>query len=205
MRPAGEALLVIATWLCLEEMGYSNIFETLIQKDLHTLSCITEEATSILNCLQFKPVKPVLLGNDGVLILTTNLTSKLLTIRMISLNSSFQAIKDDEWSNENDDRIWRWNPALGVCADDRTMFLTFSKGFPVIEEELRELFTKKFGDCIDKVEMQKTNDNQQTLFAKLVLHSTITIDLILMDEPKAKFKINKKHVWARKYDRRGRH
>jgi hypothetical protein len=43
--------------------------------------------------------------------------------------------------------LWGWDPALTVPENDRTMFLTFSRGFPVTNEEVTELFTSICGDC----------------------------------------------------------
>ncbi|MBA0821042.1 hypothetical protein Goarm_017922 [Gossypium armourianum] len=98
--------------------------------------------------------------------------------------------------------LWGWNPSNNVSEDDRTLFLTFSRGFPVSEDEIRELFTN-IGVCVDSVRMQ---DNvpygEQPLFAKMVLRSVANVDQILSGRPIAKFRINGKHIWARKYERR---
>ncbi|XP_047973270.1 uncharacterized protein LOC125215773 [Salvia hispanica] len=84
-----------------------------------------------------------------------------------------------------------------VSPDDRTIFLTFSKGYPTTEEEVREYFTRRFGDFIEDVIMQEVVD-EQPLYAKMVAKSAAVIDGIV-EGNKAKYSINGKHVWARKY------
>lgn len=86
-----------------------------------------------------------------------------------------------------------------VPPDDRTMFVTFSKGYPVYEWEVREFFTRTYGDCMESLHMQEVQPNEQSLFARIVFHSASTIDVILNGLSKAKFTINGKHVWMRKF------
>ena len=98
--------------------------------------------------------------------------------------------------------IWSWQATDCVSEDDRTMFLTFSRGFPVLEEEVRELFTRHFGDCVESVQMGNVLPNEQPLYAKMVLRSVTAVDQILKGKPISKYRINGKHIWARKYERR---
>ncbi|KAK8654881.1 hypothetical protein V6N13_107477 [Hibiscus sabdariffa] len=99
--------------------------------------------------------------------------------------------------------LWGWHPSNNVTEDDRTLFLTFSRGFPVLEEEIRELFTKMCGVCVDSVHMQdNVARGEQPLFAKMVLRSVSNVDQVLNGRRIAKFRINGKHIWARKYERR---
>lgn len=86
-----------------------------------------------------------------------------------------------------------------VPAEDRTMFVTFSKGYPVYEWEVREFINRAYGDCIESVQMQEMPPNEQALFARIVFHSASTIEVILDGMSKAKFTINGKHVWVRKF------
>ncbi|KAA3486157.1 Rho guanine nucleotide exchange factor [Gossypium australe] len=86
-----------------------------------------------------------------------------------------------------------------VHPDDRTIFVTFSKGYLVHEWEVREFFTKLYGNCIESLHMQDVMPNEQPLFARIVCHSPAAIEYILNGNVKAKFTINGKHVWARKF------
>ncbi|WCJ19418.1 hypothetical protein M5689_001711 [Euphorbia peplus] len=90
-----------------------------------------------------------------------------------------------------------------VPADDRTIFLTFSKGYPISEQEIRDFFSRKYGECIEAIYMQEvTIEEHQPLYARLVVRSGAIIKTILDGNSKAKFSINGKHVWARKYVRK---
>ncbi|XP_024200601.1 uncharacterized protein LOC112203936 [Rosa chinensis] len=80
-----------------------------------------------------------------------------------------------------------------VSADDRTIFLTFSKGIPFLKR-------KKYGEFFDAIHMQEVQvADQQPLYARLVVRSASFIPVVLEGQSKAKFSINGKHVWARKY------
>ncbi|CAN6704886.1 unnamed protein product [Malus baccata var. baccata] len=89
-----------------------------------------------------------------------------------------------------------------VSADERTIFLTFSKGYPISENEVKEYFSRKFGDFIESVFMQEVTGDDQPLYARLVVRSASSIPVVLNGKSKAKFSINGKHVWARKYVRK---
>ncbi|KAL6957345.1 hypothetical protein U1Q18_049566 [Sarracenia purpurea var. burkii] len=86
-----------------------------------------------------------------------------------------------------------------VHPDDRTMFVTFSKGYPVGEREIQEFFNRIYGDCIESLYMQEVQPGEQSLFARIVFYSPSSIELILSGVGKAKFTINGKHVWMRKF------
>ncbi|KAF8116670.1 hypothetical protein N665_0015s0045 [Sinapis alba] len=88
-------------------------------------------------------------------------------------------------------------------ADDRTVFLTFSKGYPISESEVRVYFTRKFGEVIEDIVMKEVKENEQPLFARMVLKMEYAwkIEEIVTPINKNKFTIDGKHVWARKYVR----
>ncbi|GER53713.1 RNA-binding (RRM/RBD/RNP motifs) family protein [Striga asiatica] len=91
-----------------------------------------------------------------------------------------------------------------VAADERTIFLTFSKGYPISEDEVKEYFTRMFGDFIEDLIMQEVCEDEQVLYARMVARSTAVIDGIVGGN-KAKYVINGKHVWARKYVKKHHH
>lgn len=105
----------------------------------------------------------------------------------------------------SDERIWgQRTPFDDATDDDRSMFLTFSKGFPVSEMEVRYLFTNLYGDCVQSLSMEENTDlGQQPLYAIMILKSVTTVDQILVGKRVAKLQINGKDIWARKYERRG--
>ncbi|XVF83333.1 hypothetical protein PTKIN_Ptkin16aG0478500 [Pterospermum kingtungense] len=98
----------------------------------------------------------------------------------------------EEYNNNNNNRE--------VAIDDRTIFLTFSKGYPISENEITDFFTRKLGDnLIEVVEMQEVPAGEQPLYARLVLRSASGLEQVLNGKPKVKFSINGKHVWSRKF------
>lgn len=105
--------------------------------------------------------------------------------------------EETEEAKKNDEEVV-------VAADDRTVFLTFSKGYPISETEVWVYFTKKFGEVIEAVEMQDVEENEQPLFARMVLKQRYMskIEDIVSVRNRNKFTIDGKHVWARKYVRK---
>lgn len=83
--------------------------------------------------------------------------------------------------------------------NERTMFVTFSKGYPVTENEVRQFFTRLFGNCIESFHMQEVRPDEQSLYAKIVFLRASFIRSILNGVSKAKFTINGKHVWMRQF------
>ncbi|XP_019194019.1 PREDICTED: uncharacterized protein LOC109188014 [Ipomoea nil] len=95
-------------------------------------------------------------------------------------------------------RSMRIAAAEDVHPDDRTIFLTFSKGYPISEQEVKDFFFRKFGDSIETIYMQEVASGEQVLYARLVARSLAALEAIVVGG-KAKYNINGKHVWARKY------
>ncbi|KAL6952823.1 hypothetical protein U1Q18_047401 [Sarracenia purpurea var. burkii] len=89
-----------------------------------------------------------------------------------------------------------------VPPDVRTIFLTFSKGYPISENEVKEFFVRKFGELIEAIHMQEVPAEEQVLYARLVARSISAVDAVLDGQRTARFSINGKHVWARKYVRK---
>ncbi|GKB11348.1 hypothetical protein Tco_0845271 [Tanacetum coccineum] len=88
---------------------------------------------------------------------------------------------------------------LQTHPDDRTLFITFSRGYPVAEWEVRQFFNEQFGDCIESFYMQEVAIGEHALFAKIVLYQASYMQAVLSGGRKVKFTINSKHVWMRKY------
>ncbi|XP_076900550.1 uncharacterized protein LOC143554737 [Bidens hawaiensis] len=89
--------------------------------------------------------------------------------------------------------------------ENRTIFLTFSKGYPISELEVREYFTRMFGDFIEAIFMQPVEPDNQPLFARIVARNPSMVSAVVDrdgTDGKSKYYINGKHVWARKYVKR---
>lgn len=50
--------------------------------------------------------------------------------------------------------------------------------------------------------MQEVSEIEQPLYARLVVYPASSMEVVLEGKSKAKFSINGKHVWARKYVRK---
>ena len=51
----------------------------------------------------------------------------------------------EEW-DLREQRLWQWKPWEETTEEDGTMFLTFSRGFPVTEDEVAFVFRGIYGD-----------------------------------------------------------
>ncbi|KAI3953725.1 hypothetical protein MKW98_017549 [Papaver atlanticum] len=80
--------------------------------------------------------------------------------------------------------------------EKRTMFVTFSRGFPTSNQELIEYFAGLYGNCVERVHLQ---EKKQPLYARVVFLSSSTIKKFLGGQEKVKFTINGKQLCARRY------
>ncbi|ESQ33229.1 hypothetical protein EUTSA_v10005631mg, partial [Eutrema salsugineum] len=100
--------------------------------------------------------------------------------------------------------LWGWYTTCITTENDRTIFLTYSRGFPVSEAEVKNIFTQKYGEgCVVGVFMPDVSGNsfnrngqQQSLYARLILDSVVTMDCILKGNSLNKFDWSGKHIWA---------
>ncbi|KAK3212230.1 hypothetical protein Dsin_016936 [Dipteronia sinensis] len=88
--------------------------------------------------------------------------------------------------------------------NDKTLYLTFSRGHSVNETDLREIFSRLCGhDCVANVHIQENVSSiaQQPQFARLVFNFSTNIDRIINGRNIAKFNFGGRHFWGRKYVR----
>ncbi|OVA18129.1 hypothetical protein BVC80_1835g542 [Macleaya cordata] len=84
--------------------------------------------------------------------------------------------------------------------DDRTLFVTFSRGYPIPERDVLDFFVRRYGECVENIYMQQMEGNEQPLFARLVLYSASKISEILAGKQRVKFTINGRHIFVRRYE-----
>ncbi|KAL5055298.1 hypothetical protein RYX36_035980 [Vicia faba] len=120
------------------------------------------------------------------------------------LFGSFDLLPRIENLNLSDGSMWiQKKPYDDATNDDKSLFLTFSRGFPVSDIEVKCLFTTNYGDCVQRLIMGGNHvKNDQPLFAIMVLKKVENVDQILSGKRVAKLQINGKHIWARKYEPR---
>ncbi|KAK9088480.1 hypothetical protein Scep_027562 [Stephania cephalantha] len=98
-----------------------------------------------------------------------------------------------------------WGPSKDVVPqDERTMFMTFSRGYPLSETEVKEFFSRNYGDCIESFYMEDVPTNQQPLYARVIFRSPTMITTVLNGKHSAQFVINGKHVRTRRWILYGR-
>ncbi|GMI76395.1 hypothetical protein like AT1G64870 [Hibiscus trionum] len=84
--------------------------------------------------------------------------------------------------------------------DTRTMFLTFSKGHPLSREEIIHFFTSNWGEVVQDVVIEHvSHPGQEPQFGRIVFTCSLVIPMVLNGQSKAKFLVNRKHLWARIY------
>ncbi|KAJ6701177.1 hypothetical protein OIU74_012517 [Salix koriyanagi] len=84
--------------------------------------------------------------------------------------------------------------------DSRTMFLTFSLGHPLSRDEIIDFLTSNRGELVvQNVFIERTQPGKDAQFGRIVFTNSLVIPRILNGQTKAKFMVNRKHLWARIY------
>nr|CAB3484231.1 unnamed protein product [Digitaria exilis] len=86
-----------------------------------------------------------------------------------------------------------------VEEEGRSLFVTFSKGYPLTREEVEEFFTESWGDCVAKVLMEKTSPGEAPTYGRVVFRQAATVAAVLRGRPMVKLVVNGRDLWARKY------
>ncbi|PPD86117.1 hypothetical protein GOBAR_DD16949 [Gossypium barbadense] len=225
-RDPVESLHCIALWLWLERVGFKKVVTKLLPLPRVLVNELADEALACLGVIHNEKVSPLSTRRndtplmqrliDSELALPFFAKHRLIAVRglaklvnevcMRALKDIMQqAVERKAHQSLADLSLVQFGslPAAAqtneVHPDDRTIFVTFSKGYLVHEWEVREFFTRLYGNCIESLHMQDVMPNEQPLFARIVCHSPAAIEYILNGNVKAKFTINGKHVWARKF------
>lgn len=209
LRDPVESMRLVALFLWLERKGFRNCVVRLLSYPYAVIAQIAEEAEA---CLSFID------GNDHSFASTSSPGgSSIPTMQAIlgqELSPGFFHQERPGACEEIDkinsticrraladimEQAVANKASRDSSIDDRTLFITFSKGYPVQEWEVGDFFTKTYGDCVESVHMQEVQPNEQPLFARIVFRTASIIVGILNGNCRAKFTINGKHAWARKY------
>ncbi|KAL5711299.1 hypothetical protein ACHQM5_021772 [Ranunculus cassubicifolius] len=91
------------------------------------------------------------------------------------------------------------NPTEDLSLDAETLFLTFSKGYPLTEKELQTFFLRTYGDVVQDIFMQEKRSGTEPLYARAVFHSPDNIATIMEGQERIRFFVNGKHVWCRRF------
>ncbi|CAN6300142.1 unnamed protein product [Urochloa humidicola] len=94
-----------------------------------------------------------------------------------------------------------WIPVQSPLPDDyRSLFITFSKGYPISKDDIITFFNSVFGPCVETVMVEKVAaPGQQPVYGRVILRSAAMIPVVLNGRQTAKFMIKGRHLWARIY------
>ncbi|PUZ36114.1 hypothetical protein GQ55_9G013300 [Panicum hallii var. hallii] len=81
---------------------------------------------------------------------------------------------------------------------DRTLFVTFSNGYPLTKKEVYKFFMSNFGD-VESLSIEEPIEVRPPQYALVTFGFLETVLLILDGKEKVKFVTGGKHLWARKY------
>ncbi|KVH98303.1 uncharacterized protein LOC112510915 [Cynara cardunculus var. scolymus] len=220
-----EAIQMMAIWIWLERVGigFPDLTRRILNLPAQWIDKIGSEALLCWACLDntsllcpssvlYFPLTNMLLKKD----LPIELFRKFREISIFGINEVINGVcancLKDIWDGAITrnvhmkflQRMATHEPVVPpqtaeVQPDNRTLFVTFSRGYPVCEQEVREFLSGVFGECIESFYMQEVSAGENALFAKIVLNHPSYIHLILGGARKAKFTINGKHVWVRKF------
>ncbi|KAK9273946.1 hypothetical protein L1049_018758 [Liquidambar formosana] len=68
-----------------------------------------------------------------------------------------------------------WNPiSEQLPEEDRCLYVTFSKGFPLTEAQISHFFAQKFGPCVERVYVHRPSESWKNppLFGKVVFNKS---------------------------------
>ncbi|KAM7260710.1 hypothetical protein ACFE04_011383 [Oxalis oulophora] len=223
-RDPAESLQVMALWIWLERVGFGFIIKRMVSLPLTIINDLAIEAGTCLavinNNLPFVssnnldiPLLQSLLEKDislqffleNQLKAIQGMSRAMNEVCMKALSDIMQFAINYKMSQSlpqphNVSPPPQSNKNQQIAAEDKTMFVTFSKGYPVLEGQLRNFFQNLYGDCIESLHMQEVlTPNQQSLFARMIFRSPSTIETILNGRHSVKFSIQGRHVWARKF------
>uniref|UniRef100_A0A0E0EA30 RRM domain-containing protein n=1 Tax=Oryza meridionalis TaxID=40149 RepID=A0A0E0EA30_9ORYZ len=85
-----------------------------------------------------------------------------------------------------------------VPNDERTLFVTFSNGYPLSKDELYDFFMRHYGD-IEDITIEEPPEPRPPLFAQVTFYSQLTLLRVLDGNKRVKFMTRGKHLWARQF------
>ncbi|KAH7849135.1 hypothetical protein Vadar_013514 [Vaccinium darrowii] len=96
-----------------------------------------------------------------------------------------------------------WNPAVDSREEDRSLYMTFSNGFPLSEFQIHRFFMARgFGAYLQKIDIHQPRDIAYPLFGKITFAYSCVPLFILNGQEQVKFCIDGRTVWCKKYNRR---
>lgn len=132
-------------------------------------------------------------GHDGIAMHAAGTSSR----------ASGQVIGETSRQSSLNSDASEFNPGQ-TPEDSRTMFLTFSLGHPLSRDEIIDFFTSNRGEVVQNIFIERTQPGKDPQFGRIVFTNSLVIPRILNGQTKAKFMVNREHLWARIYVPRSR-
>ncbi|KAI3962629.1 hypothetical protein MKW92_041809 [Papaver armeniacum] len=218
-------MAVMALWLFMEDLGYPNVIPMLLSYPCDIIDSAFQEAKLLAYHIVTRTVPPPsLIEMPITLRLIHAVGCRALynlyhdgTIPYIEIKNKlkdlccplFEDLFMEAMSGNNATNTTIYMPTVEepqvvrvtTPPSERTMFITFSTGFPITEDHVREYFVRRHGDCIERIDMEEIKPPQrQSMFAKIVFNESETIDEILGGVENVWLLINGVHVQARRYE-----
>ncbi|KAK9154422.1 hypothetical protein Sjap_001902 [Stephania japonica] len=214
-RDPGNSILSLALFLWFNNIGFPDLVVKLRSLPDAVVDVVGEEAAIILTYLETGTLPPLVQPNalDSLIPTIRGLMDSRLTFqffqdrRIRSPMPPMAPVVPPRYVVVQDPMV---TPQIGVATpmpmneslatqQERAMFMTFSRGYPVSEAEVRDYFTRNYGDCIESFHMEEVEATQQALYARVVYYTPAMVTAILAGRESVRFVINGKHVRVRRW------
>ncbi|KAJ6711904.1 hypothetical protein OIU79_008180 [Salix purpurea] len=183
----------IALWLMLEEIGYHDLIPTINSSDNATIESFSYEALHEFVYKRFTHIMDTVC--DQIFVETKAVE---VDESRTSRRASGQVIGETSRQSSLNPDASEFNPGQ-TPEDSPTMFLTFSLGHPLSRDEIIDFLTSNRGEVVQNVFIERTQPGKDAQFGRIVFTNSLVIPRILNGQTKAKFMVNRKHLWARIY------
>ncbi|XP_043714745.1 uncharacterized protein LOC122663105 [Telopea speciosissima] len=167
-RDIAESIRVVGLWLWLEAMGYPNIILSLLSSTEPFIELVVNEAILCLNTIDNKEYSPSsteipymkkLMNRDISLLFIHGQRVSAITKILQFVSDIAPKIFDDILKKA----VRHQSRVMGSDGSDqssdshpdvRTIFITFARGYPISESELKDFFNMNYGECVESIYMQ---------------------------------------------------
>ncbi|GMH10839.1 hypothetical protein Nepgr_012680 [Nepenthes gracilis] len=97
-----------------------------------------------------------------------------------------------------------WDPKIVRGEEkDRTIFITFSNGYPLSDYQIRNFFNSKYGECVERIYIHRRDDPlMPPLFGKVIfLRRSIPL-MLFGDQDEVHFTVDGMSLRCKKYKQR---
>nr|GMD50597.1 RNA-binding protein Musashi Rbp6 like [Ipomoea batatas] len=178
---------VIALWIWLEKNKIKNAVDKILSSSIKMINGLADDAEACLRCI-----------TDAMYLFSSDASEISLTQNVLGKQLSLKFFHENRANALCGIRMVVETVCVKEPKDDRTMYATFSNGYPVFDWELWGYFIGMYGDCVESISMQAVKPNEQSMFALIVFSSPRIVHLILRGRETANFTIKGKEVWIRK-------